>query len=172
MKFIMRLGFGLALLGLTGCFMTKDNQLIPTGVQLAKSDLSFCIEDKCDKAVFSEGRYLIEDSETGTEFSAAFLPLTLANARQIYLVEFKENHEADAIYIAARLKSPQASKLNEIETVTLSCDMSAAEMKALGWRSGSILGSCEVTDLDSLKAVVMQRHAKDFADETWWLENL
>ncbi len=171
MKLLNFFGLVAISLSLSSCYTTKNNPLIPEGIQILDRDLNLCMKGSCISTSYIDGRYSAERPFGADSQSVAFLPLVMANDRQIYIVEQRENGDSDTAYHVARLvKEPNAST-GDVEAALIFCDLDAEAIKALGWRRGYSPGSCEPSSLESLMTFLKDTYVDDFASEAWWSEN-
>lgn len=171
MNFLKLTSVTLMSLSLAGCYSTKNNQLIPKGVQLGGGDLTFCMKGECVSAPFVDGRYAVDRPFGADDQSVAFLPLKVINGRQIYLVENREKNDSDTVYHVARLVETPSAKTGDVEAALLFCDLSAARLAKLGWKAGYAPGSCEAPNLESLTAALLDIYKDELESEDWWTKN-
>lgn len=170
MKLLKFAGLVAISLSLSGCYTTKNNQLIPKGVQVLERDLNLCLRGDCITVSYADGRYSAERPFGADSQSVAFLPLMMANGRQIYIVEQREHGDSDTAYHVARIVDAPTPNSGDIEAALIFCDLDAAAIKELGWKKGYAPGSCEPSSLDSLNAFLIETYADEFASEAWWAE--
>jgi len=164
----------LALLMLTGCFMSAEPR-IDTGVMLARGPVAFCTpeEPPCKIGYPSGDGYLIASGAEGEEdVRLRFEALTQAGGVPIYLGEAELSNGDDKAwsYIVARPTNASVDSAPRYQIAMPSCsDLDNARDGQFGIVRTDAY-SCTVTDLAGLREFLIADFSEKFEDPAWWAD--